>query len=329
MTGAAIPAPEDPASELRALLAAGHFREALDIYRARGPGLRSRPEAALLAATAATRLGELPVAAQLAEQALGEFAGRADADGRMRAVNLIGAIAFEHGRLTDAETAFGQALGLARDLADGQMAARASNNLASVAHLRGNAEGALSLYRSALLEYQRLGDRRGIAETCHNLGLAFRDMSAWPDAVGATAEAVRHAEEVGEPTLVALAVLGRAELQIEAGELQLAERGIGRAAHLSAWAYDALGGAEAGRLRAALALRTGDPAGALDEAEAAARIASDHGSLLLEGECVALAVRALMALGRPGPAAERRARASEIFTRLGASAHLERLSAEA
>ena len=324
MIDAAVP--DDPTTELRVLLAGGRFREALELYRGRVAVVRAQPEASLLAATAATRLGELPVAAELAERALGDFAGRADTDGRMRAVNLVGAIAFEHGRLADAESAFALALDLARGRADGLMAARASNNLASVAHLRGDAGVALSLYRQALLEYQRLGDRRGTAETYHNLGLTFRDMAAWPDAHGATAEAVRHAEQLGEPALMALAILGQAELQVEAGEWTLAQHGIARAADLSLQAGDALGGAEAGRLRARLALGTGDVAGALAEAEMAGSIAAEHGSLLLEGECGALATQALVLLKRPAQAAAWRQRSADIFTRLGATAHLERLN---
>ncbi|MEP6474669.1 MAG: tetratricopeptide repeat protein [Gemmatimonadota bacterium] len=321
-----VPVPaDDPTSELRQLLAAGRFREALDCYETRNVKAQTRPEAALLAATAATRVGDLRPAADLAGQALNAFVSRADADGRMRAVNLVGVIAFEHGRPADAEVAFERALALARDLADGQMAARASNNLASVAHLRGDVETALSLYRSALLEYQRLGDRRGTAETWHNLGIAFRDMTAWSDAAGATTEAVRHAEEIGEPTLVAMAALGRAELQMEMGEWQLAQRGIARAAELSSAAQDALGQAEAGRLRAALALRTGDPAGALAEAESAGRTAAEQGVLLLEGECLAIMVAALLQLRRRGAARAYRTRAEEIFKRLGATAHLGRL----
>jgi len=324
VTSAAVRS-SDPTSELRRLLAAGRFREALDHFDKIGGATHLAPEARLLAATAATRLGELRIANDLAGQALGAFVSRADADGRMRAINLIGAIAFEHGRLDEAEAAFGRALTLARDLADGQMAARASNNLASVAHLRGEVDGALSLYREALLEYQRLGDRRGTAETWHNLGLAFRELQVWPDAAGATAEAVRHAEEMGEPTLVALAVLGRAEFQIAVGELPLARHGIRRAAALSASAEDTLGAAEAGRLRALLALREFQPSLAVDEARSAARIAAEHGSLLLEGECAALMVSALLALGSPAEAKAQRERAEDIFRKLGAAAHLGRL----
>jgi len=322
----ARPLPDDPSPALRTLLSAGRFHEALSAFRAHESELRGRPEATLLAATAATRLGELPIAEGLAGRALRDFTDQADTDGRMRAVNLIGAIAFEHGKLEEAEAAFAQVLELARHLADGLMSARASNNLASVAHLRGHAESALSLYRQALLEYQRLGDRRGTAETCHNLGLTFRTMAAWADAGDATTEAVRHAEQLGEPTLMALAALGRAEFHFESGQLELALRSIERAAHLSRQAGDPLGAAEAGRLRAGVALKGGDPDAALEEAVAAAATAVEHGSLLLEGECATVAMRALLALGRAAEAARHQARASEIFQRLGAAAHLERLS---
>jgi len=315
----------DPTSELRRLLSAGRFREALDQFDLVSGTTQITPEARLIAATAATRLGELRTADSLAGQALGAFVSRADTDGRMRAINLAGVIAFELGRLDEAEAAFGRALTLARDLADGQMAARASNNLASVAHLRGEVDGALSLYREALLEYQRLGDRRGTAETWYNLGLAFREMRVWDDAAGATAEAVRHAEEIGEPTIVALAMLGRAEFQIEVGEFPLARHGIGRAAALSASAEDSLGAAEAGRLRALLALREFQPKVAVDEASAAAAIAAEHGSLLLEGECAALMASALLALGLADDARIQRERAEQIFRKLGAAAHLGRL----
>ena len=65
---------------------------------------RPAPDAQLLAATAATRLGEFPLAESLAGQALVKFRARGDADGRMRALNLLGVIRFERGRLGEAES---------------------------------------------------------------------------------------------------------------------------------------------------------------------------------------------------------------------------------
>src|SRR5919108_344957 len=212
------------AQTLRALLGAGRFQDALEQFRALETTPESlRPDVQLLAATAATRLNDLDLGSSLASEALERFRSRGDWDGRMRALNLLGAIHWERGQIADAERCFGEALLLARELKDGLMLARASNNLASVAHLQGRPDEAAALYRGALLAYQRLGDRRGTAETYHNLGFAYWQAGEWREAEDAATNAVRHAEVVGEPGLLALVLGSRAELSIERGGLALAE----------------------------------------------------------------------------------------------------------
>lgn len=304
---------------LRELLTAGRFREVLETYRALPEtGTRQRPEVELLAATAATRLGEYTTGVALAESALQRFRSRADSDGRMRATNLLGAIAFEHGRLDDASRAFAETLDLARELGDTLMAAHASNNLASVAHLGNRPDEALSLYRTALLSYQRLGDRRGTAQTYHNLGLSFRQMSDWLDAEDSALQAMRLASQVGEGSLMALTVTGRAEIHLARGELELAARDLERATELARAADDELGILDAGRLGAWLALASGKPAQAYDLAESARRKAQSLDSLQLRAECAAVAAVAARALGRTADAEARKAEALEVFARLGA-----------
>lgn len=237
------------------------------------------PGTVLRDATVAMRQGNLPGAAALAAAAAARFRERGDVDGRMRSENLLGAVAFETGQVGDAERCFGAALELAHTLDDSLMTARASNNLASVAHLTGRPELALSLYRTALLSYQRLGDRRGMAETLHNLGIAFRQLGQWTDAERAAEEAVRHAEVAGDAALRALAHVGLAELQLECRAWPQAERGIAQAAALAVEGKDPIGVAEAGRLRALLHLGMGDAAAALREgleAQAQAQIGRAH-----------------------------------------------------
>jgi tetratricopeptide (TPR) repeat protein len=305
---------------LRALLSAGRFSEALEQHRRAedAPGAR-RPEVQLLAATAAMRIGDLESAERLGTLALAQFTRRADHDGRMRSANLLGALHFERGQLDAAERSFAEARRLARTLDDTLLGARASNNLASVAHLRGQPEVALMLYREALLGYQRLGDRRGTAETYHNLGLSFRQIAAWNDAEAAATQALRHAEIVGERSLLALAIMGRAELELERGEYAVARHELERAAHLAATAGDELGVAEANRLMALLALREGDPSTALLQAERGRATAVALDSALLAAECSAVAALALQRLGRTEPAEERRMDARGGFERLGAT----------
>lgn len=313
---------EDPAGELRALVGAGRYQEALDRFQGAGAGFAREPEASLLAATAATRLGRFSNGVSMAESALDKFRSRADRDGGMRALNLLGVIAFERGQVTEAERALGEALELARELNDTLMSARASNNLASLAQLNEKPEVALSLYRAALVSYQRLGDRRGMAETQHNLSLVFRQTGQLQDAEEASDQALRLAEQTGDGSLRGLALTGRAEVNLARGELALARQDATLAQQLATQAGDEMAGAEAGRLRALVALAEGNLSLALEQAESARETAERYGSALLQAECAAAAARVLRASGSLPAAGDRRREARALFERLGATSWL-------
>lgn len=318
----------DSARELRGLLAAGRFEEALDRFQGGGSVLGNDPEVTLLAATAATRLGRYGTAVSLAESALVSFRAHGDRDGRMRALNLLGVIAFERGRLKEAESSLGEALELARELDDSLMAARASNNLASVAHLGERPELALSLYRSALISYQRLGDRRGMAETHHNLGLVFRHMGRAQDAQVTVDQAVRLADATGDASLRALALTGQAELHLQIGEVARARQDATIAHQLAIACGDELGGAEAGRLQALAALAEGDLPFALAAAESSRRTSERHGNALLQGEGAAAEALVLRALGRQQEAEQVRTEARRLLEQMGATQRLRKFDEE-
>jgi tetratricopeptide (TPR) repeat protein len=311
---------------LRALTSAGRYREVLASWLAAPPAEARRSDALLLVATASMRLGDVVRAGELAAEAAEGFRLRADQDGRLRALNLQGAVAFEQGALDDAARQFEMARTLARQLGDTLFEAHASNNLASVAHLRGDAVTSLSLYRAALLNYQRLGDRRGTAQTYHNLGLAFRELGVWQDADEATVQALRHARLVEDAALAALAVTGRAELDLARGALDVASRELDRANELATQAGDQIGIAEIGRVRALAALQRDDAAAALSEARTAGGMANEQGSALLAAECAAAEALALRRLGRHDEAETSRRRAEDGFARLGAAGLTARLS---
>jgi tetratricopeptide (TPR) repeat protein len=318
---------DDATHQLRELVRSARFGEALDWFRrAEGSPAAHRPDAQLLAATAATRLGEFAVAETLAAEALRQFRARGDADGRMRTLNLLGVIRFERGRLDESEAALAEALSLARQLGDSLTAARASNNLASASHLRGRPDEAVGLYRGAVLAYLRLGDRRGLAEAYHNLGMIYRQLGEWRDAENATGEALRHAEVIGERGLLALATTGRAELLIERADLARANLELERAAGLAAEAGDEVGVAEVERVRALAAYRAGDLAGALAHADSARERALAFDSAVLAAECAALGALILRRLGRAADAEQRRAEAQAGFQALGAIRLLQRLA---
>jgi tetratricopeptide (TPR) repeat protein len=321
------PSMRDPVSELRQLLADGRFSEALAWHDTHAE-VRGRPDAELLVATAATRTGRYALGESLAATSLERFRMRADDDGRMRAINLLGAIHWHRGHLDEAQRCFTVALDLAQRLRDTRVAGHASNNLALVAHLRGHATFALSLFRAALLEYQRLGDRRGAAQALHNLGLAYRELGSWPEAEDAVAEAVRHAELVAEPGLLALMLFGRAELALARGEFVLAGRALARAESGATQAKDATGIAEARRLRALLLLAEKDIPAAHESASAAYALAQGVENALLRADCAATLALTTMHSGDGDRADTLKAEALRGYTTLGASGLRSRFERE-
>jgi len=143
-----------------------------------------------------------------------------------------------------------------------------------------------------------------------------------------TANAVRHAEVVGEPGLLALVLGAKAELNVERGDTALAERELERAARYAERAGDEIGRTEVQRVEALHALKRRDWETALAQADRAAEVAERQGSVLLAAECAGIAARALKAMGREQEAEERRARAEARFRQLGATMLLQRLEQE-
>src|SRR5262249_22805418 len=145
------------------------------------------------------------------------------------------------------------------------------------------------------------------AETFHNLALVFRQMESWADAESAAEEALRHAEIVGEASLLALVLAGRAEIRVEQGNIPLAEAELDRALRLAGEAGDELGIAEVQRLKAMAAVRRGDFTAALAPAEAAHAAALKAGAVLLSADAAAVLALALRGLERFDEAEQRRA----------------------
>jgi tetratricopeptide (TPR) repeat protein len=85
-----------------------------------------------------------------------------------------------------------------------------------------------------------------MAETYHNLGMVYRQLGDYDEAEKAVTQAVRHAEAVGEPALMALTSGGRAELRIDRGDAELALSELDRAVRLADVAGDVIGRAELG-----------------------------------------------------------------------------------
>lgn len=312
---------------LRSLIDSGRFREALSHYlQSTDSAGSATPQCRLLAAHAAARIGEFEVSARLTTSARQEFEIADDIDGVLESSNLLGAVAFERGRMKEAERHFTTVATLAEAHGRDRFTARSANNLGSVVSLRGDSGPACALYQRALQVYEAMGDMRGIAETCHNLSIGLRETGALAAARESSLRAVRSAEQVGDPGLIALTLLGRAELSIESSSYEDALEDI-RRAELLAWAEgNEPHRLEAERLSALIALRRGDAAEAHRRASLVQARASEAQFALLAAEGRSLAALALKALGRHTEAVGAREAATVALRSLGATGHLARLA---
>jgi len=301
----------------------GDFRGAVEQFHGLEPEVRELAQVELLAATATARLGEWQDATTLGLSVLERSRRDDDADGRMGALSLLGALAFERGSLDDAEAQLLEALELARRLNDSHVAPRILNNLASVAHVQSRIPEAVARYQEAITLYEGEGNDRGLAETYHNIGLVQRQEHAWSEAHEALRQAMRHALVVGEPSLLALVHTGSAELYLDQEDFKRAQEQIDVAGQLLGGVQDALGEAELERVRARLELELGNPKEAHRHASAGESVAAAGGNPILESECAAVGAAALQRLGASDAHAEHD-RVAKTMKDLGASQPLER-----
>jgi tetratricopeptide (TPR) repeat protein len=305
--------------ELQGLARHGRYREVVDRITALPSGVaEARSPLALLAAEAFGRLGEQDGAARWAARARELALNKLDTPTELRSVHLQGAIAWQRGALDEAERHFQRVLELARTLRDVAAEARAFNNLGILQNLRGNPEDALATYQLALAAYQQAGNLRGIAETHTNLEISWLALGNARRARDAADEAVRLAREVGDATLLAVALVARAEANLALGDPDLAGAELLLAEEMYVGVRFTAGLAEVRRLQAAVARARQDLPEARRLLDAAITLSSQGASLDTQGEIERDLGEVLAALGDRAGARAARKRAIELFRRLGA-----------
>ena len=306
--------------ELRELASAGRYGNLVDRFESvpRPVALDHTP-LALLAAEAYGRLGRHDDAIRWAGQALDLARRRHDPHAEQRATHYQVAIAWQRGDAEAAETHFQFALEQARALGDAAAQARAFNNLGILHDLRGATELALTSYELALASYQQAGDVRGMAETHHNLSISWGTLRSLMRARRAAEQAVRLALQVGDPTLLGLALVGRASADLALGDVPLAAATLERAAEAYETVRFAAGIPEVRRIEAAVARARGDLVGAIRVLTAAAAGSARAGAPLhTQAEIERDLGDALAAQGDGAGAHAARTRSLALFQRLGA-----------
>jgi tetratricopeptide (TPR) repeat protein len=284
-------------------------------------------ELQLLRAESLMRVGDARAASEWVREILLVLIARGDRSSHRRALNLLGAACFFLGELEDAADAFAAALEMASAEDDLLILARAANNLGAIANLRGHHDAALGHYRLAVPTYQRLGQRRGLAESYHNIAITYRDLGELDEADEYERRAMDYARDGIEPRVAAMGLIGRAEIALRRGDAQLARGTSERAAAELERLHDPVNEAEARRLTATAAAAMGR----FDDAESsfarALSIARAGGHALIEAETLRDRSRARLTQGRRAEARADAEAALALFARLGATTEMEALRA--
>src|SRR5881296_489164 len=326
------------AAELRGQLApihvaqqfadAGRYAELLTYLEQRSKDeLEESALLTLLLGIAHSRLGRLEVGQQWAMVAQLRARSLKDRMMEVRALNVCGAIALERGGIDDATFFFTRAQEEATQDNDMATVGRCANNLGIIANMQGDYRRAVAAYTRAIAAYQEARYGRGIAESRHNLAIAYREQGQLDEALRTADAAMGEAERLGDQRLKAQALAGLAEIQVARGEPELAIREAERALAMHRELKDVVLETEDLRILAVAQ----DMVGKTQDAKPMLREVIDRATKHERPLLVATAQRDLaQMLTRDGDVAAAREvalRARATFERLGARVEIDRLDA--
>jgi tetratricopeptide (TPR) repeat protein len=279
---------------------------------------------ALLYGTAQARLGNHTQGERWVGTALERARIRGDRAIEARALNVLGGIALEGGRIEDAAEYFMRALDLAERDGNHATVGRCSNNLGIIAHLQGDYDRAIGRYTLAVAACQRAGLDRGLAETQHNLAITYRDRGEFLHAFKAADLAVQRAQSVGDAGLRAATLAGRAEIRLASGDVAMALWEIERALELHRNVGDVVGETEDLRVLAACHAAVGRLEAEQEFRQVIDR-SEEHGTPARAAAAERDLARLLERVGRLTEAVDVARRARARYQQLGAVAEIERL----
>src|SRR6266550_545352 len=258
-----------PLHAAQELADAGHYATLVTYLGERSQDeVEQSPMLALLCGIGHARLGRLDVGHQWVQIALSRARALGDRTLELRALNVCGAIALERGGISEATDCLTRAQDEAMQENDMATLGRCANNLGIIANMEGEYGPAVGAFTRAIAAYQKARYDRGVAESQHNLGIAYREQGRLEDAMQAADAAVRESDRLGDRQLKAQALAGRAEIQVVRGEPGLAIREAQRAVVMHRDLKDAVRETEDLRILAvALGMteKTGEGAGMLRE----------------------------------------------------------------
>ncbi len=137
-------------------------------------------------------------------------------------LNLLGAVAFEQGQLSEARQRFSEALQIARKAGAAKSEAAALSNLGAIANIRGEFAVALWNYRCARWAFQRASSTNGEARALQNMGMVHADLRRWKSAADCYEKARDLAVVADDPELITIITLNTIEVHLNTGHLDRA-----------------------------------------------------------------------------------------------------------
>ena len=269
-------------------------------------------------ADALWHLGRVPRALEVAERIEPAVRRRGGRRLTLHLLNVIGICLFRQGRNGHARARWAELLERASRWDDVEFVGRACNNLGMLANLAGHPDEALVLYERTVAAYGSIGFVHGLAQTHHNLALSYRDLGFRDRADGHLRRAAALARQAGLDDVVALAQCERAALLVGAGDPAVAEALAAGAAERFARLGDALGRAEALRVRAGAARAAGRPERAAAWLDEALRAAAEDADPFLRAEVQRDRGELLASRGRAADARAALSESVKLFGRVGA-----------
>lgn len=325
MTDLLAELPDDVLERARELSRAGAWSDVVAMLEPMVPFAATAGDIHMLYAEALMRVGRERSACEWLRQIVSSLIATGDRVNHRRALNLLGVGSFFLGNLEEASGAWNTAADLASQEEDLLLFARATNNLGMIANTRGEHEAALGHYRLAVPAYQRLGQRRGVAESYHNIAITYRDIGALDEADEYERRAMDYAAAGVAPRVAAMGLIGRAEVALRRGDPQFARGTALRAVTELQELGDPMNEADAHRLVGTAAIAMGRFADADAAFERALSIARERGHALIEAETLRDRARGMFARGAYADAHTDADVAMTLFEKLGATSEVEAL----
>ncbi|MFC2119524.1 tetratricopeptide repeat protein [Bacteroidota bacterium] len=172
-----------------------------------------------------------------------------DNSGLAKCENVLGSIYGERGELSKSKDYFLNALSLLNPDKDLELAANLEMNLGILENIRENTDEAIKHLTNALASYNKLGNKRRITETKHNIGMVYLDLGDYKSAIAALDEAIEIAKEGSFLSILCIIYLAKSQALIAMDDLYYASEFADKALDISNSTDDKLTAADSYRVK--------------------------------------------------------------------------------